>query len=255
MKSILLIALLSIVTMANTKPLATITEKTFFNVEIDGTVVGKIVFGLYGETVPKTVKNFVEISKGGHYVKRRHHAKKNSGSIKILENINFYFVELMRINPFDLIRDPVSTVMNFLTKVMVGPPKIVEDANQDSDLIEATYKNSLFHRIIPNFMVQGGDFENGDGTGGQSIYGPTFPDENFKVHFNKPYLLAMANAGPNTNGSQFFITFKDTPWLDGHHVVFGEVIEGFEIIKMLEDIGTSSGKPTKTARVTLGGSI
>lgn len=102
-------------------------------------------------------------------------------------------------------------------------------------------------------MAQGGDFENGDGTGGQSIYGPSFPDENFKISFNKPYLLAMANAGPDTNGSQFFITFKETPWLNGHHVVFGEVIEGLEVVKMLENIGTSSGKPTKEAIITLSG--
>ena len=91
---------------------------------------------------------------------------------------------------------------------------------------ELTYKNSIFHRIIPGFMAQGGDFTNGDGTGGESIYGEKFADENFKLHHTKPMLLSSANAGPNTNGSQFFITFKNTPWLDGHHVVFGEVLSG-----------------------------
>merc|ERR1719421_2233238 len=109
------------------------------------------------------------------------------------------------------------------------------------------YKGSKFHRVIPQFMLQGGDFTNGDGTGGESIYGEKFADENFKLKHTGAGVLSMANAGPGTNGSQFFLITnpRGTPHLDGKHVVFGQVVSGMDIVDQIEAVGSSSGKTSK----------
>ncbi|BCS17462.1 peptidylprolyl isomerase [Aspergillus puulaauensis] len=161
-------------------------SNVYFDVTADGQPLGRIVFKLFDDVVPKTAKNFRELATGQHGF---------------------------------------------------------------------GYAGSPFHRVIPNFMLQGGDFTKGNGTGGKSIYGEKFADENFQLKHTKPYLLSMANAGKNTNGSQFFITTVVTSWLDGAHVVFGEVVEGQDVVKTVEGLGSQSGATKKKIAVSASGTV
>jgi cyclophilin family peptidyl-prolyl cis-trans isomerase len=157
--------------------------RVYFDMELGGEPIGRIVMTLYADVAPRTAENFRALCTGEKGVSSR--------------GTRLFF------------------------------------------------KGSAFHRVIPGFMCQGGDFTSGDGTGGESIYGRTFPDENFTLKHTGPGLLSMANAGPNTNGSQFFILTDPAPWLDGKHCCFGKVTEGLPVVKKIESIGSRSGRPSR----------
>lgn len=181
-------------------------------------------------------------------IKREKHLKKREKHLKKKEKKDMAFLDI-GINNQNIGR----IVIELFSKIT---PKTCNNFKALCVNPKYSYKKCPIHRIIQNFMIQMGDFTNGDGTGGMSIYGDRFEDENFTVKHDQPYLVSMANAGPNTNGSQFFITTVETPHLDGKHVVFGKVIEGFEIIDILNNVKTDNrDKPIENIRIINCGTI
>mmetsp|Transcript_17877 Transcript_17877/g.26133 ORF Transcript_17877/g.26133 Transcript_17877/m.26133 type:complete len:200 (+) Transcript_17877:54-653(+) len=193
MKLFVILSLLAALLTVSATSEPEITHKVFFDIKISGLKKGRVVMGLFGNVVPKTVENFRALCTGE-----------------------------------------------------MGEGELHKPLH---------YKGSIFHRIIPDFMIQGGDFTEYNGVGGESIYGVTFPDENFKLKHEAPMYLSMANAGPNTNGSQFFITTVKTSWLDGKHVVFGKVIEGEDVVRLVEKQGSKNGIPRSEIMIVKSGEI
>jgi len=193
--SLLSFLLLTFAALISAKKGPKVTHKVFFDIEIGGEAAGRVIIGLFGKTVPKTVENFVQTAKC--------HGEEAPAA--------------------------------------GGEP--------------CGYAGSKFHRVIKDFMIQGGDFTRGDGTGGKSIYGEKFPDENFKLKHNGAGWVSMANAGKDTNGSQFFICTVKTSWLDNRHVVFGKVLEGMKVVRALEALDDGTSKPTKEAKIAHSGEI
>lgn len=141
------------------------------------------------------------------------------------------------------------TCQNFVDLCTGAKGKVTANVGGKPKEVDLRFANSLFHRIIPNFMAQGGDITDNNGKGGWSIYGKAFPDENFIRKHVGPGALAMANSGPNTNGSQFYVSFIALPWLDNKHVVFGQLADGADVLKLLESLGTPNGKPKKAVKI------
>lgn len=141
------------------------------------------------------------------------------------------------------------TVANFLAFSSPGGVSAPASVLDKSGKKNLSYKGTRFHRVIPKFMIQGGDVTVGDGSGGYSIYGESFPDEEFDLWHVRPGVVSMANRGPNTNSSQFFITTAATPWLDERHVVFGRVLDGYRTVRQVERLGSDSGKPLRRIEI------
>eukprot|EP00629_Pelagomonadales_sp_RCC1024_P006809 CAMPEP_0119295748 /NCGR_PEP_ID=MMETSP1329-20130426/50218_1 /TAXON_ID=114041 /ORGANISM="Genus nov. species nov., Strain RCC1024" /LENGTH=241 /DNA_ID=CAMNT_0007296667 /DNA_START=64 /DNA_END=790 /DNA_ORIENTATION=- len=222
--------------------LETVTNKVYFDVEIDGAPAGRIVMGLFGETVPKTTENFRALA-------TCENGTGKSGKELCYKNSIFH-----RVIPQFMLQGGDFTHGTAKDYGKFSRPGDLENGTGKSGK-ELCYKNSIFHRVIPQFMLQGGDFTHGTGTGGESIYGMKFRDENFKIKHGAPGYLSMANAGRDTNGSQFFITTVKTAWLDGKHVVFGKVLEGMDVVSAVEKMGTSSGKTKKKVVIADSGEL